>query len=454
MDSDASSNASDLGPGIEVVYPVGEETEVPQTDAQLFKTVTREGEGVPPPKGAKVTVHYTGTLESDGSKFDSSRDRDDPFEFTIGQGQVIKGWDKGVATMKPGERAVLKCLAPYAYGAAGSPPKIPGGATLNFDVELISWTKSEDVSRRKDRSVMKSIRAEGSGWTHPAYESAVSVAVKMVVAPKDVNEQADGAELVAETTVEFTMGEGPDGFPDAIEAALESMKKGEVAAVDAKAAAVTEDYPALQIKAGAPFRAIVTLKDFTTVNTYDYAGAAKVEQAAKRKEAGNAFFKEGRWARAVRKYERALEFIESDFGLEGDVLAEAKKLRTPCYTNAAQALINQKQYAAAIAKCDKCLEADPANIKALFRRGKARNASGDWEAAKPDLKRALELEPGNADVQRELAAVQEQERRQLKADKARYGGLFAKLAKMEEDEDKKAKPAEAKAAASDDAATA
>ena len=71
--------------GFEVVYPVGEETEVPRTDGQLFKTVTVEGTGRKPAHGSKVVVHYTGTLESGGSKFDSSRDRDDPFEFTIGQ---------------------------------------------------------------------------------------------------------------------------------------------------------------------------------------------------------------------------------------------------------------------------------------------------------------------------------------------------------------------------------
>jgi FK506-binding protein 4/5 len=450
-DSNEGSDAG-LGPGIEVVYPVGEETEVPQTDAQLFKTVTKEGDAnlAPPPKGAKVTVHYTGTLDSDGSKFDSSRDRDEPFEFTIGQGQVIKGWDKGVATMRPGERANLKCLAPFAYGAAGSPPKIPGGATLNFDVELISWTKSEDVSRGKNRTVVKSIRAEGSGWTHPGYESPATFTIRVVAAPADVNDQSEGAELVAEQELQLTLGEGPEGFPDALEAALESMKKGETAVVDALAPAVTADYAPLKIAANAPFRAIVTLKDFTAVNSYDFAGALKVAQAAVRKEAGNEYFKQGQWARAVRKYNRALEFVESDFGLDGDVLAEAKKLRIPCWTNAAQALLNQGRYADAAAQCTKCLAADPTNIKALFRRGKATNALGDWEGAKPDLKKALELDPANADVQREMAAVQEQERRQLKADKARYGGLFAKLAKMEEEDAKKAAAAAPAAAAEDE----
>ena len=98
-----------------------------------------------PFEGAEVQVHYVGTLLSDGSKFDSSRDRPGNFSFKIGKGQVIKGWDKGVATMHKGEKAELFCRADYAYGEGGSPPKIPGGATLKFEVELLSWAEPNQL---------------------------------------------------------------------------------------------------------------------------------------------------------------------------------------------------------------------------------------------------------------------------------------------------------------------
>ncbi len=93
------------------------------------------GTGASPKKGSQVVVHYTGWL-TDGTKFDSSRGRNQPFSFAIGQGNVIAGWDEGVMSMKIGGRRILTIPAHLGYGSAGT-RGIPGGATLIFDVELL-----------------------------------------------------------------------------------------------------------------------------------------------------------------------------------------------------------------------------------------------------------------------------------------------------------------------------
>ena len=95
------------------------------------------GTGAEAKPGSLVTVHYTGWLTT-GKKFDSSADAGKPFNFTIGRGQVIKGWDEGVAGMKVGGKRQLRIPADLAYGEKGYPGVIPANATLIFDVQLLS----------------------------------------------------------------------------------------------------------------------------------------------------------------------------------------------------------------------------------------------------------------------------------------------------------------------------
>ena len=94
------------------------------------------GTGTEAKAGKSVTVHYVGTLTT-GSKFDSSRDRNEGFKFTLGAGQVIKGWDEGVAGMKIGGLRKLTIPPEMGYGARGFPPVIPANSTLIFEVELL-----------------------------------------------------------------------------------------------------------------------------------------------------------------------------------------------------------------------------------------------------------------------------------------------------------------------------
>jgi FKBP-type peptidyl-prolyl cis-trans isomerase len=106
------------------------------TPSGLKYTILKAGKGATPKPGQEVFVHYTGTLTS-GKKFDSSRDKGQPFSFKVGAGQVIPGWDEALSTMKVGERRKLTIPPKLGYGAAGAGGVIPPNATLIFDVELL-----------------------------------------------------------------------------------------------------------------------------------------------------------------------------------------------------------------------------------------------------------------------------------------------------------------------------
>ena len=107
------------------------------TDSGLKYQDVKVGEGASPEPGAMVVVHYTGTLK-DGTKFDSSRDRGEPFSFAIGRGEVIEGWDEGVMTMKVGGKRKLIIPPELGYGEMGTPGgPIPPSAELHFDVEVL-----------------------------------------------------------------------------------------------------------------------------------------------------------------------------------------------------------------------------------------------------------------------------------------------------------------------------
>lgn len=281
-------------------------------DGGVQKQILQEGTGdETPSNGCTVSLHYTGTLDSDGKQFDSSRDRNEPFEFKLGQGSVIKAFDMGVATMKLGEKCILKCAPDYAYGASGSPPNIPPNSTLNFELEMLGW-KGEDLSPKSDQAIVRYIQKVGEGKKTP--NDGAFVKIHLVG-------QHDG-KVFEERDLEFTLGEGEEsGVVSGVEIALEKFKKMETSKLILKPqfAFGAEGKSELGVPANAVVEYIVTLKEFEREpDSWKLDDVERMEQAKLFKEKGTGYFKENKFKLALKMYEKSLSFLSSSGKLAYD----------------------------------------------------------------------------------------------------------------------------------------
>jgi FKBP-type peptidyl-prolyl cis-trans isomerase len=224
----AASPAADL-PGPEPIHALTEGQWLKENwldvcgDGSVFKKVVTAGDdgGAKPAVGAAVECHYTGRL-LDGTQFDSSRERA-PFEFRVGSG-VIQGWSDGIQTMETGEVAMFVIKPDKAYGEGGSPPKIPGGATLQFEIELLSHTEFENVPGTDGQVQLKKL-AEGEGYQTPGPFAVCRIKLALVSAPGEgANHGGAGAAMDEEQERQHQLGVGT--LCAGVEAALQQMKKG------------------------------------------------------------------------------------------------------------------------------------------------------------------------------------------------------------------------------------
>ncbi|KAE8210813.1 hypothetical protein CF327_g5367 [Tilletia walkeri] len=168
-------------------------------------------------KGDSLSMHYTGKLW-EGEKFDSSLDRGDPFEFTVGSGQVIQGWDQGLLDMCEGEKRKLQIPPQLGYGDRGAGAKIPGGSTLVFDVELLEIKGP----RAKTLKAASAASAAAEGVKENVKDGAKKAQENVKVAAESAQKNAQDAAEVVKKNVEGTAEKVKEG----VKGTAENVKEG------------------------------------------------------------------------------------------------------------------------------------------------------------------------------------------------------------------------------------
>ncbi|KAF6339353.1 FKBP prolyl isomerase 4 [Rhinolophus ferrumequinum] len=396
----------------------------PKQDEGVLKVIKREGTGTEMPMiGDRVSVHYTGWL-LDGTKFDSSLDRKDKFCFDLGKGEVIKAWDIAVATMKAGEVCHVTCKPEYAYGLAGSPPKIPPNATLVFEVELFEF-KGEDLTEEEDGGIIRRIRTRGEGYARPNDGAIVEVALEGYYE----DQLFDRREL----HFEINEGESLD-LPCGLEKAIQRMEKGEHSIVYLKPSYAfgSVGKEKFHIPPNAELKYEVHLKNFEKAKeSWEMNAEEKLEQSTIVKERGTVYFKEGKYKQASLQYKKIVSWLEYESSFSDEDAQKVQALRLASHLNLAMCHLKLQAFSAAIESCNKALELDSNNEKGLFRRAEAHLAVNDFDLARADFQKVLQLYPNNKAAKAQLAVCHQRIRKQIAREKKLYANMFERLAEEE-----------------------
>eukprot|EP00760_Papus_ankaliazontas_P035162 PhM_4_TR7645/c0_g1_i1/m.45093/K09571/FKBP4_5; FK506-binding protein 4/5 len=360
------------------------------TAGLLKKSVHRQGPDrrLAPPN-ANMTIVAT-ELAPNGRPV--SQDRGAPIHFVLGKGQVPYVLEKVAASMCRDEQCTV------------FEEDVP-----RYDVELVSWTVTDDVSAARDGSILKERIEVGDEFDYytPDYESTVTMDI-------EGRESAAGEPFLKKSGLTFTIGDGT--VPASLEVAICRMRRKEVSRVTVSAAAA---------KSVGDVVYDVTLHSYSRVDPW--TSPSTMEEALKRKEEGNVLFKAGENLRALRKYKRGLEFAAAGDRTGDDT--PRKTLTAQLYNNITLLSFQVEDWAEVLAASEMSIKLNPnaaANWKAYLRRGVAFSKIGEFAEAKKALKLILEKDADNEDARRELSSVENLERDHEKKERVVYSKMFTK----------------------------
>ncbi|WAR02281.1 FKBP5-like protein [Mya arenaria] len=381
---------------------VGESVDcTPNKDGGVIKKLLKTGIGEEFPNyGDRVYFRYTaykGDEMTEENIFDSSEKDGELFEYDCLRGKVIRGFELAVLSMRPGERSLIYLSADWGFGKSGAPPKVPENSSVIFDTEIIS--------------VESHIRGECDG---------------RVFMDKDIN---------------FFMGEGSSeehGIPPFIEPYLDHWKNGEEARIyfAAKHAYGPKGCTKYGIGPNKDLMFWINIKKYKRVEEYwELTYKEKMDRSDEYKTKGNKYFKNGEYELASKFYEETLDFVKHDLCMEGEEEKRRRNLLLVGNLNLAQAYLRMEKNREARDCCDEALTFDEHNVKAYFRRGLANFASMEYETAKKDFQKVLEIDPHNKQARNQIDKCTKTMNETIQSERELERRMMSGIGKQSDDDD-------------------
>ncbi|XP_028796740.1 peptidyl-prolyl cis-trans isomerase FKBP62-like [Neltuma alba] len=373
----------------------------------------------------EVLVKYRVTLIDGTTVAETS---EEGFEFRMDDGHLFPGLPKVIMTMERGEKAKLIVQPQYAFGDKGGEAEsrldsIPPNSVLHVDIELVSFKPVINVTG--DSKVLKKILREGEGSLTANEGAIVTISYVAKVEDGPIFEKKGIDET---KPLEFITDE--EQVIVGLDRAVATMKKGEKAIVsihpDYAFGSIEARFDLATVPPGSSVVYEVDMVDFIKEKApWELNSSEKIEAAGKKKEEGNLLFKNGKYQRAGKKYDKAVDYVSEDGSFGDDEQKLAKALRVSCWLNGAACSLKLDNFSEAIKLCSQVLDVEFRNVKALYRRAQACIETGDYILADVDIKQALEADPQNREVKQLQRKLKQLQLESDKRDAKLYANMFA-----------------------------
>ncbi|KAL1823273.1 hypothetical protein ACET3Z_010051 [Daucus carota] len=399
-------------------------------DGGIIKRVLVKGEQTGKPSDLdEVLVKYAVML-ADGTLL--AKTPEEGVEFYLNDGHFCPALSKAIKTMNRGEKVNLAVQPNYAYqlGSMNSDQNshaIPKNTVLSIDMELLSFKRV--ISVTTDSKVMKKILKEGQGALTADEGALVTVRYKAMLKDGSIFEKKgyDGEEKL-----QFITGE--EQVITGLDRAATTMRKGEHAMITIDpeygfgSVEVRRDLAAVPSYSTLSYE-VEMLNFVKEKEPWELIGSERIQAAEMKKNEGNVLFKNGKYQRALKKYDKAATYVGEDGSFGDDSQKLVKSLRVSCWLNNAACCLRLNNYQGAIELCSKVLDTEFSNVKALYRRSQAYIETADYHLAEADIKKALEADPGNREVKAIQLKLKKLQAESNKRDAKLYSNMFSQMTK-------------------------